>query len=192
MAREEESILPCSHLVTLSPCHRVIFLVGYRGTGKSTIARLLGNRLGWEWTDADTALEHRFGRTIPAIFAQDGEVGFRSMESAVLEDLCRLRNHVIATGGGVVLSADNRERMRQAGQVIWLMADADTIWQRLQADAAIGRERPMLTIGGRAEVEELLQIRQPHYRACANLMVETGGRTPEEVAEAILAWLKDQ
>src|SRR6516165_9037004 len=119
--------------------HSLLFLVGYRATGKSMVARLIAGKLGWKWIDADAALEARFGRDIPAIFADDGESRFRLMESEVLADLCRLRNHVIATGGGVVLSADNRDRMRQAGQVIWLMADADTIWQRLQADAAIGR-----------------------------------------------------
>jgi shikimate kinase len=192
MAREEEGPLPDRHPVTLSPCHRVIFLVGYRATGKSTIARLLAGRLGWEWIDADAALETRFGRTIPAIFATDGEAEFRRMESEVLENLCRLRNQVIATGGGVILSADNRERMRQTGAVVWLTADADTIWQRLQADIAQGRERPMLTIGGRAEVEQLLKHREPLYRGCADLTVETAVRAPEEIAEVILAWFKDR
>jgi shikimate kinase len=170
--------------------HSLLFLVGYRATGKSMVARLIAGKLGWKWIDADAALEARFGRDIPAIFADDGESRFRLMESEVLADLCRLRNHVIATGGGVVLSADNRDRMRQAGMVVWLTADAATIWQRLQADNAAGRQRPTLTVGGRAEVEELLRARQPLYRDCAELMVETAGRSPEEVVETILANLE--
>src|SRR2546430_3914928 len=70
---------------------RPIFLVGYRGTGKTTVARLLAERLGWDWADADQVLEGRFGRSIRTIFAEDGEVGFRLMEVAVLDDLCKLQ-----------------------------------------------------------------------------------------------------
>jgi len=163
----------------------MIFLVGYRGTGKTTVARVLAERLGWSWLDADTALESKFGRAIAEIFASEGEAAFRDMEAEVLAEVCQLSRHVIATGGGVVLRAANRERMRRAGRVVWLTADHDTIWSRLQADAAAGRSRPALTVGGRAEVEELLRIREPLYRACADWIVETGGRAPEEIAEEI-------
>jgi shikimate kinase len=171
----------------LSPCHRVIFLIGYRGTGKSTVARLLAGRLGWDWLDADAVLEERAGRTIREVFAEEGEAGFRGRESAVLEDLCRCQRHVIATGGGVVLSPDNRARLRAAGRVVWLTADADTIWRRLQTDASTAERRPPLTIGGLAEVRELLRAREPHYLACADHRVDTAGRSPDEVAERVAA-----
>jgi shikimate kinase len=164
----------------------LLFLVGYRGTGKSTVARLLAGRLGWGWVDADAALEARHGRTVRWIFAEEGEAGFRAKEAALLEELCRLQRHVIATGGGVVLRADNRERLRAAGAVVWLTADARTIWQRLQADATTAERRPALTVGGLAEVEELLRVREPWYRGCADWTVDTAGRTPEEVADVIL------
>jgi shikimate kinase len=173
----------------LSPCHLVIFLVGYRGTGKTTVARLLAERLGWGWVDADDVVERRAGMSIRAIFDAEGEAGFRRRESAVLEELCGLRSYVVATGGGVVLDPANRERMRRAGRVVWLTADPETIRRRLEGDRTTAERRPALTTGGPAEVEELLRAREPLYRACAGAAVETAGRTPEEVADAVLACL---
>jgi shikimate kinase len=180
------------HRVTVSPCHPVIFLVGYRCTGKTTVARLLGGRLGWPWLDADAVLEERAGRTVRAVFAEEGEAGFRRRESEVLEDLCRRGRHVIATGGGVVLSADNRARLRAAGPVVWLTADAETVWERLRADAATAERRPALMVGGLAEVRQLLQARERFYREVAHCAVETAGRSPEEVAELVLAAIGDR
>lgn len=163
----------------------MIFLVGYRGTGKSTVARLLAERLGWSWLDADAVLEAKYGRTIAEIFASDGEAAFRDMEAEVLADACQRSCHVVATGGGAVLRTTNRERMRRAGRVVWLTADHETIWSRLQADAAAGRSRPALSVGGRLEIEELLRVREPLYRDCADWIVETAGRAPREIAEEI-------
>lgn len=174
------------HRVTVSPGHRVIFLIGYRGSGKTTVARLLAERLGWQWLDADALLEERQGRTIRRIFAEEGEGSFRRLESELLEELCRCQQHVIATGGGVVLSETNRARMREAGWVVWLDADAATLWQRVQSDAATAERRPNLTVGGLAEVEELLRLREPLYRACAHIRVQTAGRPPEEIVAEIL------
>jgi shikimate kinase len=163
-----------------------LFLIGYRGTGKTTVTRLLADRLGWDWADADTLLEARAGRSIRRIFAEDGEAAFRNLESALLYELCQGERRVIATGGGIILRAENRERLRSAGRTVWLTADAQTLWQRLQADAATAERRPQLTVGGLAEVEELLRLREPLYRACADLIVETTDRSPAEVVEAIL------
>jgi shikimate kinase len=167
-----------------------IFLVGYRGTGKSTVARLLAGRLSWAWADADEILEGRHGRSIRAIFAVDGEASFRDKEAAVLEELCRRPRHVIATGGGVVLRPENRRRLREGGTVVWLTATAATLWQRLQRDATTSERRPPLTVGGLAEVEELLQARQPHYAAVAHLVVETEGRSPDEVVDFLVSALR--
>src|SRR5947208_11489758 len=102
---------PGGHPVIPSSRHPVIFLVGYRGSGKTTVARALADRLGWTWADADVVLEARHGRSIRQIFAEEGEAGFRDKEAALLEDLCGLRRHVIATGGGIVLRPENRRRL---------------------------------------------------------------------------------
>src|SRR2546421_373945 len=97
-----------------------IVLIGYRGTGKSTARRLLAARLGWHFLDADAELEARAGRTIADVFRAEGEPGFRDRESAVLAELVLVPDHVIATGGGVVLRPGNRELLKAAGFVAWL------------------------------------------------------------------------
>jgi len=171
----------------LSTGHRPLFLIGYRGSGKSAVARLLAERLGWTWLDADAVLEQRQGRTIRQIFADDGEGKFRDIEAAILAELCCLcERHVIATGGGVILRSDNRQRLKQSGTVVWLTADPATLWQRLQDDAATLERRPNLTTGGLAEIEAVLRAREPFYAECAHLAVETAGRSPEDVVGAIL------
>jgi shikimate kinase len=163
----------------------VIFLIGYRGTGKTSVARLLANQLGWAWVDADETLERRHGRSISALFAEEGETGFREREAVLLDELCRLERHVVATGGGVVVREENRRRLREAGRVVWLTADTVTLWQRLQEDSSAAGRRPNLTVGGLAEVEELLRRREPWYSACADYKVDTCGLTPAEVANVI-------
>jgi shikimate kinase len=173
------------HPALRTPHSALVFLVGYRGTGKTTVARLLAGRLGWPWVDADDAIERHAGQSIRQIFEAEGEVGFRRRESEVLAQLCGLRGHVIATGGGVVLSTANRARLRAAGRVVWLTADPQTIRRRLENDRTSAERRPMLTVGGLAEIKELLRAREPHYRAVAHLTVETSGIPPEEVAQAI-------
>ena len=172
--------------ITPSPPHPLIFLIGYRATGKSTVARLLAERLGWNWVDADEMLEQRYGRTIRQVFAEEGEAGFRDKEAVILEELCRGKRLVVATGGGVVLREENRKRLRAAGRIVWLTADVQTICERLQRDPTTGERRPNLTVGGRAEVEDLLRVREPLYRACADLTVDTSTRTPQDMVTAIL------
>lgn len=167
-----------------------LFLIGPRGSGKSTVARILARELGWDWLDADDELEKRYDQSIKAIFAAEGEAGFREKESAVLVELCRLPRHVIATGGGVVLRESNRSLLRASGRIVWLSADVDTLWQRVEADSATEERRPPLTVGGRVEMEEILQFREALYRQCADHIVHTAGRQPSEIAAEILHWMR--
>jgi len=167
---------------------RSLFLIGYRGAGKTTVAQLVAELLGWQWADADAVLEDRFGRSIREIFAEEGEEAFRDKEVAILEELAALPDdYVIATGGGVIVREENRACLAQ-GAVVWLRAPADVLWQRLQTDPATAEQRPDLAQGGIAEIEALLQTRTPIYEACQHCTVDVAEQTPEQIADAIVSW----
>jgi shikimate kinase len=166
----------------------ILTLIGYRATGKTTLARLLAERLGWDWIDADAEIERRAGKSIARIFADDGEPAFRDIESAVIADLCRRDRLVLAAGGGAPLRPANRQAMRKAGKVVWLTARPETILARMTADATTAARRPNLTDRSPLdEIVDLLKKREPAYRESADWMVDTEGRTPEELAEEIAA-----
>lgn len=168
-----------------------ITLVGYRGVGKSTIAALLAGRLGCGWCDADAILEQRLGTTIATLVRERGEPAFRDAEAAVLRDLLDTEAGVLASGGGVVLRAENRDLIRRRGRpVAWLTAPADVIRARLAADPLTGDRRPALAGDDPlAEVDAALAIREPLYRAVADATFDTALADPAEVAEGIAAWL---
>jgi len=115
-----------------------IFLIGYRGTGKSTVARLLADRLGIEAIDADAELERRAGKTIRTMFAEDGERAFRDLESTLLAEFGDRDDVVIATGGGVILRPENRAILK-TGRVVWLTAPAEVLWRRMCGDESTPR-----------------------------------------------------
>jgi shikimate kinase len=168
---------------------QLIFLVGYRGSGKTTVGRALAARLGWPFLDADERLEHIAGRSVKEIFAAEGETGFRDRESAVLAEVSELTRHVVATGGGVVLRPGNRNLLR-TGFTSWLTASPETIWERIQTDPTTAARRPNLTAaGGLEEVRALLAVREPLYREVADFVVDAGSLSPDAAADAILvAW----
>ena len=165
----------------------LVILIGYRATGKTTLAKLLARRLACEWIDADVAIEHRAGKSIARIFAEDGEPAFRDLEARVIADLCRRADLVLAAGGGAPLREDSRRRMRAAGKVVWLKATPETIHRRMTADATTPDRRPALTEHDPVrEIIELLQRREPIYRETAHLELDTEGKSAEELADAIL------
>lgn len=162
-------------------------LIGYRATGKTTLAKLLAERLGWDWIDADVEVERRAGKSIARIFAEDGEPAFRDIEAEVTADLLRRENLVLAAGGGAPMRAETREAMRAAGMVVWLVALPETILARMSGDATTAARRPDLTDKGPlAEIVHLLEVREPIYRGTCHLEIDTEGRTPEAIADEIL------
>ena len=169
----------------LSDSFSPIFLIGYRGSGKSTVARLLADKLSWHALDMDAEIEARHGKSIRQIFAEEGEPTFRRFESDLLHEVSSLTKHVIATGGGIVLDRDNRAWLRNSGHVIYLTGQPATLWNRILQDATTAERRPDLTVGGLAEVEHLLSVRDPLYQECANFMVPVGDRTAEELADTL-------
>lgn len=164
-----------------------LILIGYRATGKTTLARLVGDALGWPWVDVDPEIEQQAGKPIARIFAEDGEPAFRDLESQVLVRLCSEDRHVLAPGGGAPLRSENRHAMKQSGKVVWLTASPETIHRRMSIDATTGQRRPNLTSsGGLEEIVELLQRREPIYRALADWIISTENRPPESIAAEIL------
>lgn len=167
---------------------RGLALVGYRGTGKSSVGRLVAARLGRPFFDADLELEARAGRPIREIFAEDGEAAFRDLEQAVLADLCTRPGIVLACGGGAVIRPSNRESLRRLGFVAWLTAPPEELARRLRADRRGLAVRPALTAAGTLEeIRSVLAERTPLYEAAADAAVETLGRSTRQVATAVVA-----
>lgn len=159
-----------------------LILAGFMGSGKTTVGRILARDLGWAFMDTDQEIEAREGTSIPQIFESRGEAGFRELESALARDLENLQRHVIATGGGFLVRPENREAAARAGIVVLLMASPEQIWHRVKRS----RHRPLLqTADPEGRIRELLKQREDAY-ASIPLRVETGGKTPYSIAEAVL------
>jgi shikimate kinase len=167
-----------------------LVLIGLRGTGKTTVAQLLAQRLGWPWFDADAEIESRAGKSIAAIFADDGEAAFRDWETQVVADLALRANAVLALGGGALVREENRRAIAAEGRLVWLMASPETLLRRIEADQATAGRRPNLTAaGGITEITATLDARKAVYGSCAHLLVDTEEKTPAQVADAILQQL---
>lgn len=166
-----------------------VYLIGYRGTGKTTVARLLAERLRATAVDADEWLESAAGCSIRDLFAAGGEPLFRDRESETVKALTARDGLVVSWGGGVILRPENREALRN-GITVWLRAAPETLWRRIAGDPSTGERRPNLTAaGGLVEIEQVLAVRSPLYAAAANWEIDTERVSPSEVADAIAAWL---
>jgi shikimate kinase len=169
----------------------ILTLIGYRATGKTTLARLLAKRLGWDWIDAAVEIERIAGKSIARIFAEEGEPAFRDREARVIADLCRRDRLVLAAGGGAPLREENRGALRAAGKVVWLTALPETLHRRMTGDATTATRRPNLTAHGpMEEIAHLLAVREPLYRQTADLTVDTENGSPEQLADDILRQLE--
>ncbi len=162
-----------------------IVLIGFMGSGKSTVGRELHQRLGYPLVDMDHVIEQRAGKPITAIFAEDGEEIFRDMETRLLEEMTDpdATRRIISTGGGVVGRERNRDLLRHLGYVVWLHAPVAVILDR----TARNRERPLLqTDDPAARIAALMEVREPFYQEAAHLKVETAGLDGGELATGIL------
>ncbi len=162
-----------------------IILVGFMGSGKSTIGRKLARRLGWRFRDTDALVEQRAGALISDIFAASGEAGFRTLETQVLESLAGvMENTVLATGGGIILSAENRSLLRTLGFTVWLTASPDALFERVSRNT----NRPLLlTDNPRATMDDLILKRTPLYTEVANCVVDSTNLTHRATVDLILA-----
>ena len=166
-------------------------LIGYRCTGKTTIAEILAEALGWPLIDTDARIQQRAGRSIQEIVDEGGWPEFRRIERNVVGEVVAADEQVISAGGGVVLDDRNTRRLRESGKVVLLTAPAEIIWERMKADDKTPAQRPDLTDrGGIEEVRSLLDERKPQYDAACHYRIPTDRFSPEETAGRILAWLK--
>jgi shikimate kinase len=164
-----------------------ILLIGMMGSGKSTVGRLLAERLGWPYADSDEQVEARTGKTVPELFAERGEAFFRAEETLALEEATTSDGPVVVSvAGGAVLSADNRSRIRRAGLIIWLRADVAT----LAARVGDGHGRPLLGDDPRAALQRLYDERRPLYEELADGTVDVDQLSALEVTDRVVAALE--
>ena len=167
-----------------------LILVGYRGSGKSTVGKMLADRLGRSFLDADEEIEHQAGYSIAEIFDSEGESGFRAREVAVTLELFERPNVVVATGGGAVLSEQLRQAMIEAEATIYQKIAPATAQERIQRDASSQSRRPALTdLPARQEIESIMATREPLYQQVATLTIEADHLSVGEIVEQILAAL---
>ena len=161
-----------------------IVLIGYRGTGKSTVGRLLAARLGREFVSTDAEIVKRTNRTIPEIVAQEGWEYFRNLESDICRELADRDKLVIDTGGGAILRTQNVEAVKEKGIIFWLTASVETITKRIGG----GNQRPSLT-GTKSfvdEIQEVLRERTPNYQAAADHTIATDNRSINQLVDTLL------
>lgn len=166
-----------------------IFLIGPMGAGKSTVGRLLADKLHYRFVDSDHEIEAKTGVTIPMIFDIEGESGFRTREAQVIDSLTQMSETVLATGGGAVIHPDNRKHLRSRGFVVYLKSSVEALVQRTSND----RNRPLLQTGNPADtLRKLLTERSPLYEDVADLIIETEHVSVHRVVRQIIDQLESE
>ena len=164
-----------------------VFLVGFMGSGKSTIASYLAENYGMEIIDMDQLIVEREGMAIPDIFAQKGELYFRDVETSLLIEIQGQQNKVVSCGGGVVLREKNIQAMKKSGQVVLLNAKPETILERVKDDD----NRPLLRGNKNVQfIRDMMEKRQPKYEAAADLVIHTDGKSADEICKEIISNVK--
>lgn len=165
---------------------RNIFLIGPMGAGKTTAGKELAKMLDMAFVDSDHEIEQRTGASIPLIFELEGEAGFRTRERAMIDELTRRENIVLATGGGAVLDKNNRVLLSSRGHVVYLRANLEQLFNRTAKDP----HRPLLkTPDPKAKLRELMETRAALYEEIADLILDTDGHTPKWLVKKIIAAL---
>ncbi len=159
-----------------------LVLTGFMGTGKSEVGRILSEKLLYTLIDSDSMIEKEQNMSITDIFRLHGEEAFRDIESDVISRLSKLENVVISTGGGAVLRESNLDTLREKGLIVCLTAEAETIFKRVENN----QDRPLLQVDNPLQkIRELLLIREPYYKN-ADIIINTEGKSPEDIAFEIL------
>jgi len=167
-----------------------IFLIGYRCTGKTSVARLIAEKIGWDFVDADELLMKNAGETVTDIVSKGGWPLFRKLEKETLQDICKKQKQVVATGGGVVTDEENIGLMKQHGTVVWLRATPETIFYRMGQDTQTSHLRPSLTDHDqKSEIEATLRERTPMYANAMTVEVDTEGKTLPEISSEVVLML---
>lgn len=165
-----------------------IALIGFMGSGKSTVGKVLSKRLGYSYTDTDKLIERRTRKTIPEIFEDDGEDKFRQIESAILDEALAQSEAVVSCGGGIVKLERNRTMLKEKAIVVYLKTDPKEVFLRVGRS---GHTRPLLNANDpEAEINRLLKEREPLYKEVADKVVDTTGKSLEEVVDLILEALE--
>lgn len=166
-------------------------LIGYRGSGKTSVAAALSRMLGLPTFDSDKIVQDRAGCTIAEIFSRQGETAFRDLEEAAITDVLSGPDAILSAGGGAILRESTRTRMRSAGPVAWLVASPTELRRRIETDQVNSSQRPSLTTAGLLqEIESVLQTRLPIYEQASTLKIDTEGKTAESIADEIISSLQ--
>lgn len=164
----------------------IVSLIGYRGSGKSSVGQHLAQQLAWPFADSDDEVEQAAGARIADIFVKQGEAAFRRMEAECIAHLLQRDSLILSLGGGAVLRDDTAQAVMAHGPVVWLRCDVEILLQRVAADSETAARRPSLTnLPARQELERLMHVREPIYARCATWQVESGRRSPHEIAHEI-------
>jgi shikimate kinase len=170
-----------------------IILIGYRGTGKTSVGRKLAEKMKLPFYDTDQLLTDRIGKTIKAWVEEKGWASFREEEKKVIQEISAQAPGIVSLGGGAVMDPENCKTIRQMGRIIWLTAGLQTILERMKSDPLNQDNRPALSDQDwENEAKDLLLKRSPVYRQLADFSIDTEGKTVETIAEELVPLIKRQ